>query len=115
MLKKIFIGVFAGLVSGFFASGGGMIVVPALIYLLGFDEKKARATSLFSIMPMVVTSGFFYMKSDFFNWEIGIKCAIGGVIGGYIGSKLLKKLSNKVLKIFFAFFLSYISIKMIFF
>lgn len=115
MLKKIFIGVFAGLVSGFFASGGGMIVVPALIYLLDFDEKKARATSLFSILPMVITSGIFYIKNDAIDWKKGIMCAIGGVIGGYIGSKLLKKLSNNVLKIFFTIFLSYVSIKMIFF
>lgn len=114
MIKKICIGVFAGFVSGLFASGGGMIVVPALIHVLNFDEKKARATSVFVILPMVLTSGFFYMKGNYIDWGIGVKCAIGGIVGGYIGSKLLKKLSNNVLKILFTLFLSYVSLKMIF-
>ena len=114
MLKKICIGIFAGFVSGLFASGGGMIVVPALIYLLNFDEKKARATSVFVILPMVITSGLFYMQGNFIDWGIGTKCAIGGIIGGFIGSKLLKKLSNNILKILFVIFLSYVSIKIIF-
>lgn len=114
MIKKICIGVFAGFVSGLFASGGGMIVVPSLIHLLNFNEKQARATSVFVILPMVITSGFFYMHGNFIDWNIGIKCAIGGMIGGYAGSKLLKKLSNQILKILFTIFLSYVSIKMIF-
>ena len=56
MFKKIIIGLIAGLVSGFFATGGGMIVVPALVYVIGLSEQKARATSLFVILPMVITS-----------------------------------------------------------
>ncbi len=115
MLKKIVIGSLAGMVSGFFGAGGGMILVPAFIHLLNLDEKKARATSVFAILPMVVVSGFFYMQANYIDWNLGIKCAIGGMIGGYIGSKLLKKLSNRVLQIFFILFLGYVSIKMIFF
>ena len=64
MLKKIIIGFFAGIASGLFASGGGMIVVPALVYLLNVEEAKARATSLFVILPMVITSGIFYYKNS---------------------------------------------------
>ena len=114
MIKKIFIGIFAGFISGLFASGGGMIVVPALVYLLNFNEKKARATSVFAILPMVIASGFFYMQNNFIDWHIGIKCAIGGIIGGYIGTILLKKLSNNILKIILTNFLIYMSIRMIF-
>lgn len=115
MIKKILIGLIAGLVSGFFATGGGMIVVPALVYLLSVDESKARATSVFVILPMVITSGIFYYKNDYIDWKIGILCAIGGIIGGYVGSKLLKKLPDKYLKIAFTFFLIYVSVRMIFF
>lgn len=115
MLKKIIIGSLAGLVSGLFGAGGGMILVPAFIHLLNLDEKRARATSVFTILPMVMTSGFFYMQAKNIDWTLGIKCAIGGMIGGYIGSKLLKKLSNRILKIAFILFLAYVSIKMIFF
>lgn len=113
MIKKIMIGLIAGLVSGLFATGGGMIVVPALVYLLKLEEGKARATSLFVILPMVITSGIFYFKNDYIDWKIGILCAIGGMIGGFLGSKYLKKIPDIYLKLSFTIFLVYVSIKMI--
>lgn len=113
MLKKISIGLIAGIISGLFAAGGGMIVVPALIHIFKLEDAKARATSVFAILPMVVVSGLFYYKNDYIDWNLGIKCAIGGIIGGIIGAKLLKKMSSKTLKILFVIFLAYTSIKMI--
>ena len=113
MTKKIVLGVLAGFISGLFAAGGGMIVVPAFIHIFKLREAEARATSVFVILPMVVTSGLFYYNNNYMDWTIGIKCAIGGIVGGFIGSKLLKKLSDKILKILFIIFLIYVSIKMI--
>ena len=112
MTKKILVGLFAGIVSGLFAAGGGMIVVPALIHIFKLEDKKARATSVFAILPMVITSGIFYYNNNYIDWKLGVTCAIGGIIGGYIGAKLLKKLSTRILKIAFTFFLVYVSIKM---
>lgn len=100
------------MVSGLFAAGGGMLVVPALMYIFKQDSIKARATSVFAILPMVVTSGLFYYANNYINWNIGIKCAIGGIIGGYIGAKLLKKISGNILRIIFICFLIYVSIRM---
>ena len=114
MTKKIIIGLLAGIISGLFSTGGGMILVPAFIYLLDVDATKARGTSIFCILPMVVTSSFFYYKNDFIDWKIASLCAIGGAIGGYVGAKLLKKLPEKVMKIAFTAFLIYISYRMIF-
>ncbi len=113
MFKKIAIGLIAGIISGLFAAGGGMIVVPALIHLFKLEDSKARATSVFAILPMVIASGIFYYKNDYVDWNLGIKCAIGGIIGGVIGAKLLKKMPTKVLRILFIIFLTYTSIKMI--
>lgn len=113
LLKQIVIGVFSGFISGLFAAGGGMIVVPALIHIFNLEDSKARATSIFAILPMVITSGIFYYRNNYIDWNIGIKCAIGGIIGGFIGAKLLKKLSSKVLRILFIIFLIYTSIKII--
>ena len=116
-MKKIFInsiiGLLAGIVSGLFSTGGGMILVPAFIYLLKIEDSKARGTSVFCILPMVITSGFFYYKGHYIDWKIAILCAIGGTIGGYIGAKLLKKLPEKILKIAFTIFLIYASYKML--
>lgn len=92
-----------------------MIVVPALVYLMGIGEQKARATSLFVILPMVITSGIFYYKNDYIDWKIGILCAVGGIIGGFLGAKNLKKIPEIYLKISFMIFLIYVSIRMIIF
>ncbi len=114
MIKKIIIGLLAGIVSGLFSTGGGMILVPAFIYLLDVEDTKARGSSVFCILPMVITSSFFYYKGNFIDWKIAFLCALGGAIGGYIGAKLLKKLPEKVMKIAFTIFLTYVSYKMIF-
>ncbi len=113
MIKKIIIGLLAGIISGLFSTGGGMILVPAFIHLLNIDDTKARGTSVFCILPMVVTSSFFYYKGNFINWNVAFLCAIGGAVGGYIGAKLLKKVPQKVMKIAFTMFLAYVSYKMI--
>jgi len=112
-LYKMLIGFFAGIVSGLFASGGGMILVPAFMYLLKMEDVESRATSVICILPMVVTSGIFYYTSDYIDWKIGLLCAIGGVVGGIVGAKLLNKLPAKYLKIAFTVFLIYASYKMI--
>ena len=71
MLKNIVIGIIAGLISGFFSTGGGLILVPAFIYFIKLDEKKARATSIACILPMVIASSIFYAKNKFIDWKLG--------------------------------------------
>jgi len=113
MIKRILVGLVAGMISGFFTAGGGLIVVPALLYTLKLEPKKARATSIFCILPMVLVTSFFYGQGNFIKWDIGLKCAVGGVIGGIIGARLLNKLPEKYLKIAFTIFLIYAGINMI--
>ena len=113
MIKKALVGLFAGFISGFFSTGGGMILVPAFVYLLDVPSKKARGTSIFCILMMVITSSIFYHKGHYIDWKVGVLCGIGGAIGGFFGSKLLKKLPERILKIVFTGFLIYISYKMI--
>ncbi len=117
MKKNIFlnitIGFLAGIISGFFGAGGGLILVPFLTLILKEDEVIARATTILCIFFMVLTSSFFYFNENSIDWWLAIKCAIGGIIGSYIGSKLLINLNNKILKILFIIFLIYAGIKMI--
>lgn len=112
-MKKPLIGFCAGIISGLFASGGGLILVPAFIYLLKMEDRKARGTTIFCILPMVIASSIFYYKENYINWRIGIYSAIGGVIGGIIGARLLRKIPTTYVRILFAVFLLYVSIKMI--
>lgn len=112
-LKKLLIGLIAGIICGLFASGGGLILVPAFVYLLQMEDKKARGTAVFCILPMVATSSIFYYKDRYIDWKIGIYCAIGGILGGIVGAKLLKKIPTKYVRILFTIFLLYVSIKML--
>ncbi len=113
MVKKILIGIFAGIICGLFGAGGGMILVPAFIHLLDMKDSKARGTSVFCILPMVLTSGIFYYKENYINWKLSYFCVIGGIIGGYIGAKLLNKLPEKTFKIAFVCFLIYACVRML--
>lgn len=113
-IKKPLIGFVAGIICGLFASGGGLILVPTFIYLLKMEDRKARGTAIFCILPMVVTSSIFYYKQNYIDWNVEIKCAIGGVIGGVIGARLLKKIPKKYIRILFTAFLFYVSLKMLF-
>jgi len=113
MLKKIIIGLMAGIISGLFSTGGGMILVPAFIYILKFDEKEARATSIMCVFAMVIVTSFFYIEKKYIDFSLAFECAIGGVIGSYFGSKLLNRINDKILKMIFIFFIIFIGIKFI--
>ena len=69
MLKKIIIGITAGIISGLFSTGGGMILVPAFIYILKINEKTARATSIACVFAMVLTTSVIYLKNKYLNFE----------------------------------------------
>lgn len=112
-MKTALIGVISGIISGMFASGGGLILVPMYTYVFKLNEKEARATSLFCILPMVILTAVIYSQNNFVEWNIGIKCALGGVIGGIIGGKLLNKIPDKYLQIAFIIFLLYAGISII--
>ena len=108
-----FVGILAGIISGFLGSGGGMILVPVFSHLLKLDEVKSRASTIFCITFMVITSSVFYINKNSIDYSLGIKCAIGGIIGGFLGSKLLMNLKSKYLELLFIIFLIYSGVKMI--
>ena len=112
-MKNALIGILAGIISGMFSAGGGLILVPVFVYIIKLSEKEARATSLFCIMPMVILTAIIYNNNNFIDWSLGIKCAIGGIIGGIIGGKLLNKIPDKYLQIAFIIFLFYAGISTI--
>ena len=113
MIKKVILGLIAGIICGLFGTGGGMILVPAFIYMLKIEPKKARATSLFCMLIMVIVSSIFYYKNNYIEWKVGVLCAIGGIVGGYLGAKILKRVPDYVLKIAFTIFIAYYSFRML--
>ena len=114
MIKKIIIGFLVGLISSLFSSGGGLLLIPAYLYLFNSSEKEARATTIFCILPIVLLTSFFYGINNYINFKITINCILGSIVGSFIGNKLLKSLNGKYLKLSFICFLLYSSFRIFF-
>jgi len=110
----VLIGLFAGILSGFVGVGGGIIIVPALVFFLGLTQHQAQGTSLFVLsMPVVIFAVINYWKTDNVNWKFGLIVASTFVIGAFLGSKLSLKLSPGMVKLVFGVLLAYVSIRLI--
>jgi hypothetical protein len=110
----VLIGLFAGILSGFVGVGGGIIIVPALVFFLGLTQHQAQGTSLFVLsMPVVIFAVINYWKTDNVNWKFGLIVASTFVVGAYFGSKLSLKLSPGMVKLVFGILLAYVSIRLI--
>ncbi|HHV99526.1 MAG TPA: sulfite exporter TauE/SafE family protein [Clostridiaceae bacterium] len=112
--RYIIIGLVTGMVNGLFGSGGGTIVVPAMVLLLDTEEHKAHASAIAIILPLAIVSAVFYISNGFVNWGITIKVIIGGMVGGFIGAKLLNKCPTNLLRKIFAMFMIIAALRMIF-
>ena len=85
----IIIGLLAGILSGLVGVGGGIIMIPLLIILLGLTQHQAQGTALFAMLPPIgILAAMNYFKQGFVKWEYAVVIALSFVIGGYFGSKL---------------------------
>jgi len=111
----IAIGLMAGILSGMFGIGGGIIIVPALMYLCGFSQLKAQGTSLAILLPPVGILAFIsYYKRGQVNVQAGILICIFLVIGSIFGAKIANNIPLSILKRTFGVLMILISLKMIF-
>jgi uncharacterized membrane protein YfcA len=117
----ILIGIVAGILGGMVGVGGGIVIVPALVYFLGFNQHTAQGTSLGLILLPVGILGFlqYYYSCQKMGQPIDFKVigllAVGFVIGSYYGSKISLGLEIVTVKKTFAILLVIIAIKMFFF
>jgi uncharacterized membrane protein YfcA len=114
VLMLVLIGLFAGILSGLIGVGGGIIVVPALVYFLGFSQHEAQGTSLgLLLLPVGILAVMNYYNKGFIDFKVvGIMC-LAFVIGGFLGSKLSLSLSQEMVKKIFAIVLFYTAFKML--
>lgn len=111
--KLVLIGLAAGLLSGGFGVGGGIILVPLLL-VVGMDRHRAHATSLASMFPIAVAGAVIFALSGEVNLGLGVAVGVGGVAGSIIGASLMNRLSTRSLSIFFGLVLLAAGIRMIF-
>lgn len=117
--KIILIGFFAGICSGLFGVGGGIIIVPMLVLTLNYSQHMANGTSLVALLlPVGFLGAYQYYLNGFItseNIKLGIILAVGIFFGAYGGSYLASLISPLILKKLFAIFLFLTSIKLFFF
>jgi uncharacterized protein len=111
----ILIGVAAGMLSGLVGIGGGLVIVPALVYFLGFSQHTAQGTSLAMILlPVGIFAVIFYYKQGHVDLKVVWLLAAGFIIGSIAGSKVALNLPQETVKKMFAILMILIAIKMLF-
>ncbi|MCK4905965.1 MAG: sulfite exporter TauE/SafE family protein [Spirochaetes bacterium] len=109
------IGIIAGIMSGLLGIGGAIIMIPALIYIFGFEQKIAQGTTLLLMVPPIgLLAAIEYYKAGHTNLKAAIIIAVCFFIGGFFGSKLAMKIHPNLLRKIFAAFLMLVSIRMFF-
>ncbi len=106
------IGLASGLLSGLFGVGGGTVIVPLLVLILGFDQRLAAGSSLGAIVPTAAVGVISYGIHDSVAWIPGLILAAGAVIGAQIGTWLLPRLPLTVLRWGFVGFLGIVIVSL---
>ena len=116
ILIIILVGVAAGILGGLVGVGGGIIIVPALVYFIGMSQKSAQGTSLGLIMlPVGILGVLQYYKQGHVDFRVVGILAVGFLAGSYFGSKIALSLPLETLKKVFALLMIVIAVKMLFF
>lgn len=110
----LIVGLAAGFLSGMVGVGGGIIIVPALVYFLGFSQHAAQGTSLFMLLlPTGIFAVINYYQNGYVDWKIGLIIASTFLLGGFLGSKLAIAIDQNLVKKIFAVFVILVGIKML--
>jgi uncharacterized protein len=119
LIILILIGLAAGVLSGLVGVGGGIILVPALVYFLGYNQHQAQGTSLGVLtIPVTILAFLTYYKECLetnspIEFKVVFIIAGGFLIGGFLGSFLAVRIDQQTLKKIFALILFYTGIKML--
>jgi len=111
----LIIGAAAGMLGGLVGIGGGIIIVPALIYFLGKTQLQAQGISLALIMfPVGILGVMQYYKQGHVDFSIVLILAIGFIVGSFLGSKIAMDLPQDIIRKLFACLLILVAVKMLF-
>ena len=111
----LLIGLAAGMLSGFVGIGGGIVMVPALVWLIGYSQHQAQGTSLgVLVLPVVFLAAWNYHRHTPLDMKAVAVIAVAFVVGGYMGSKLSLSLPAEAVKKAFGVLMLVVSLKLIF-
>ena len=110
----LLIGLFAGILSGLVGVGGGLIIVPALIFFLGYTQHQAQGTSLgLLLLPVGILAVLNYYNKGYIDIKVVAIMSIAFILGGWLGSKIALRLPADAVKKIFAVFLFYSAFKLL--
>jgi len=114
IILLIVIGLAAGILSGMVGVGGGIIIVPALIFFLGFSQHEAQGTSLgLLLLPVGILAVINYYNKGYIDIKVVFIMSVAFVLGGWLGSKMSLSLPQETVKKIFAVVLLYTAVKML--
>jgi len=113
-LLYLLLGLAAGVISGLIGIGGGVIIVPALIYLFGMTQHQAQGTTLALLVPPIgLLAAWTYYKQGYVNLKIAAFVCLGFFIGGLFGARIATSLSAEALRRVFGVALLVLALRMI--
>jgi hypothetical protein len=114
IITIILTGLAAGILGGMVGVGGGIIIVPALVYFLAFSQHQAQGTSLaLMLFPVGILGVINYWKKGFVDFRYAGLLAIGFLVGSYLGSRFSLSLPQLTVKRIFAVVMLLVSLKML--
>jgi uncharacterized membrane protein YfcA len=114
VLLFLTIGLVAGVLAGFFGVGGGILIVPALIFLAQFPTKLALGTSLaaIAILPVGLLGAYTYYRTGNLNVKASLLIALGIFLGAWVGSRVAQHVPGAILQRMFAAFMVLMAIRL---
>ena len=112
LAPALLVGVGAGILSGLFGVGGGILVVPALTMILRLDQRLASGTSLGAVFPISVASLVTYWSQDNVDWTMALWLSVGAVGGAIYGTKLIHRLPRRAIGYLFTVMLVLTAIRL---
>ncbi len=107
------IGIAAGALGGLFGIGGGLVMIPSMIYFLGYSQHMAQGTSLAAmVLPIGFLAAMEYHRKGFVNLPVAFSIALAFVVGSYVSAKFAMKLDGMLMKRLFAVLLAVVAVKM---
>lgn len=114
ILVLLSIGLLAGILSGLVGIGGGIVIVPVLVYYFAMNQKTAQGTVLFMfLLPIGILGVINYYKAGHVDMKSAVIMAITFAVGSYIGSRTAIAIDTKVVKQIFAVVMILVGIKML--
>ena len=114
ILILLSIGLFAGFLSGLVGIGGGILVVPVLVYFFSMNQKTAQGTVLFMfLLPVGILGVFNYYRAGHVDMKLAVIMAITFVAGSYFGSRTAIAIDNKLVKQIFGGTIMLVGLKML--